>query len=317
MSNVRLQWNFIARFKGVSMATSPQLEKAIHIVRTCLERAQALGTIEGFRIAYEELASNFPLAADIKTERVGAGGVPTEWIAAPGVADDRVLLYLHGGGYTIGSMRTHREVISRLSRAAGVRALGLEYRLAPENPFPAAVEDSIAAYRWLLSNGVDPKKMVIGGDSCGGGHTVATIVALRYLGEPLPAAGVCISAWTDLTQTAESFTTKAAVDPFVQRELLEFMAQMYLGGRDRRTPLASPLYADLQGLPPLLIQVGSAETMLDDSTRLANRAKAAGGEVTLEVWDDMIHIWPVFAPILPEGQQAIERIGEFIREHTG
>jgi acetyl esterase/lipase len=298
------------------MATSPQLEKAIQIARTGVEKAQALGTIEGFRIAYEELASNFPLAADIMTERVGAGGVPAEWIAAPGVADDRVLLFLHGGGYIMGSMRTHREVISRLSRATGMRALGLEYRLAPENPFPAAVEDTIAAYRWLVFTGIAPQKIVIGGDSCGGGQTVATLVALRYLGEPLPAAGVCISAWTDLTQTAESFTTKAAVDPFVQRELLEFMANTYLGGRDRRTPLASPLYADLQGLPPLLLQVGSAETLLDDSTRLADRAKAAGVEATLEVWDDMIHIWPIFAAILPEGQQAIERIGAFIREHT-
>jgi epsilon-lactone hydrolase len=298
------------------MAVSRQLETVNQMWKSFAERAQALGTIEGFRLAYEELGAKFPMADDIQTERVGAGGRPAEWIIAPGAADDRVLLYLHGGGYVIGSMRTHRGMISRIARASGARALGLEYRLAPENPFPAAVEDSITAYRWLLSIGIAPKNIVIGGDSCGGGYAVSTLVALRYQGEPLPAAGVCISAWTDLTHTAESFTTKAAVDPVVQRELLEFMAKAYLGDRDRRTPLASPLYADLSGLPPLLIQVGSAETLLDDSTGLAERARAVGVDVTLEVWNDMPHVWHMFAPILPEGQRAIERIGEFIREHA-
>ena len=297
------------------MATSPQLDEVIGIVKPWVANAQTLGTIEALRVAYEELALNFQLAADIKTERVAIGELCAEWIAAPGVADDRVLLYLHGGGYIMGSMGSHREIISRLSRAAGVRALGLEFRLAPENPFPAAVDDAVAAYRGLLSTGVSPKKIVIGGDSAGGGLTVATLVALRDLGEPLPAAGVCISAWTDLTQTAESLATNAAADPFLQREALELMATMYLGEQDRRTPLASPMYADLHGLPPLLLQVGSCEILLDDSTKLAGRAKAAGVEATLEVWDDMIHVWPVFASILPEGQQAIEHAGVFIREH--
>jgi monoterpene epsilon-lactone hydrolase len=298
------------------MASSPQLEEVIRIVRTWVENAQTRGTIEGLRTAYEELASHFGLAADIETERVAVGDVAAEWIAAPGVADDRVLLFLHGGGYIMGSMGTHRDMISRLSRAARIRACGLEYRLAPENPFPAALEDAVTAYRWLVSNGVPSTKIVIGGDSSGGGLTVATLVALRYLGEPLPAAGVCISAWTDLTQTTESLTTKAAVDPFLQREVLELMAGLYLGARDRCTPLASPVYSDLQGLPPLLFLVGSSETLLDDSTRIADRANAAGVRATLEVWDDMIHDWPVFASTLPEGQQAIERIGVFIREHT-
>ena len=298
------------------MATSPQLEEVIRIIRAWVADAQSRGTIDGLRTAYEELASRFPFAEDIRTARVAAGDVAGEWVAAPGVADDRVLLFLHGGGYIMGSMATHRALISRLSRAAGVRALGLEYRLAPENPFPAALEDAVAAYRWLIASGVSPKRIVIGGDSGGGGLTVATLVALRYLGEPLPAAGFCISAWTDLTQTAESLGTNAAVDPFLQREALELMAGLYLGARDRCTPLASPLHADLRGLPPLLLMVGSSETLLDDSTRLADRANAAGVEATLEVWDDMIHCWPSFASMLPEGQQAIERMGEFIREHT-
>lgn len=298
------------------MAASPQLEEVVRMIRTWVANAQSRGTIEGLRLAYEELASNFPLAADVTTERVAVGEVAAEWIAAPGAVDDRVLLFLHGGGYIMGSMETHRDLISRLSRAAGVRALGLEFRLAPENPFPAALEDAIAAYRWLVANGVSPKRIVIGGDSSGGGLTVATLVTMRYLGEPLPAGGLCISAWTDLTLTAESITTKAAVDPFLQREALELMAGLYLGARDRCTPLASPLHSDLQGLPPLPLLVGSSETLLDDSTRLADRANAVGVEATVEVWDDMIHDWPVFAAMLPEGQRAIERAGLFIREQT-
>ena len=172
------------------------------------------------------------------------------------------------------------------------------------------------AFDWLLAEGYDPQKIALSGDYAGGGLVVALLVALRYLGEPMPAAGVCMSAWVDLEGTGESMTTKAEEDPIVQKEMLEFMAQLYLGDRDRKTPLASPLYADLRGLPPLLIQVGSAETLLDDSTRLAERAKAAGVEVDLQVWDDMIHVWHMFAAVLPEGQQAIEQIGEFIREKT-
>jgi len=299
------------------MAASQQLEAVIQAFRSFGESTQALTAIEDIRAAFEEMSSHFRPDADIKTERVGVGGVPAEWIAAPGASEDRVLFYLHGGGYVIGSMRTHREMLSRMSRVSGARVLGLEYRMAPENPFPIAVEDSVAGYRWLLSKGTDPKKIVIGGDSAGGGLTVAALVALRYLGEPMPAAGVCLSPWVDLEGTGESMTTKAEVDPIVQRDLLQFMTNMYMGNRDPRTPLASPLYADLHGLPPLLIQVGTSETLLDDSTRLAERAKAAGVDVTLEVWDDMIHVWQLFAPVLPEGQQAIERIGEFIREHTG
>ncbi|MEK7807049.1 MAG: alpha/beta hydrolase [Chloroflexota bacterium] len=299
------------------MAASAQLELVIQKFKTFGERGKALGTIDGFRLAFEEMMSQFNLDGDINCHRVGAGGVPAEWVAAPEAAEDRVLLYLHGGGYVIGSMRGYRVFLSRLSRTSGGRVLGLEYRLAPESPFPAAVEDAVAGYRWLLSQGVDHRRITIGGDSCGGGLTVATLVALRYLGEPMPAAGVCISPWVDLEGTGDSMGSKAALDPVVQREMLQFMSRLYLGDRDQNTPLASPLYADLRGLPPLLILVGTAETLLDDSTRLAGRAKAAGVAVELEVWDDMVHVWPIFAPILPEGQRAIERIGQFIRRHTG
>jgi epsilon-lactone hydrolase len=289
-------------------------------LETVIEMLQSMGqpaSIEEFRTGFENMASQLRVAEDIKCEPVEAGGVPAEWITAPGTADDRFLFYLHGGGYVIGSVNTHRDMISRLSRAAGARTLALNYRLAPENPFPAAVEDSAAAYRWLLANGANPARTVIAGDSAGGGLTLATLIALRDAGVPLPAAGVCLSPWVDLEGTGESMTTKAGVDPLVQREGLLSMAKLYVGDKDPRTPLAAPLHADLQGLPPLLIQVGSRETLLDDSNRITERAKAAGVNVSLEVWDGMIHVWQLFAPMLSEGQQAIERIGEFIRERTG
>jgi acetyl esterase/lipase len=294
---------------------SEQLRTLVEMLRS--RPALAELSIEEQRANFEEMASLFPVPPDVCREPVDAGGVSAEWITAPGATADRVVLYLHGGGYMLGSINTHREMVSRLSGAAGARALLIDYRLAPEHPHPAAVEDSTAAYRWLLRGGVDPARLVIAGESAGGGLTVATLVALRDAGEPLPAAGVCLSSWVDLECVGESMTTKADIDPLVQRETILEMAKAYLGGADPRTPLAAPLHADLTGLPPLLIQVGTAEALLDDSTRLAERARSAGVEVVLEPWDDMIHMWHWFAAMLPEGQQAIDRIGEFIRRHTG
>jgi len=273
-------------------------------------------TIEEERAGMENMTALFPLAEDVKYEAVDAGGVPAEWVTTPESVQERVIYYLHGGGYKIGSINTHRELVSRLSRAAKARALAIDYRLAPENPFPAAVEDSVIGYRWLLSTGVNPARVVIAGESAGGGLTVATLVVLRDAGEPLPAAGVCISPWVDMEAIGESMTTKAEVDPMVEREDLVDTAKAYLGDADPRTPLAAPIYADLKGLPPLLIQVGTAEVLLDDATRLAERAKSAGVDVVLEPWEDMIHMWHFF-PMLPEAQQANERIGEFVRKHTG
>jgi acetyl esterase/lipase len=298
------------------MAASPQLDTAMQMFRSLTEKFETLADVEDFRAAYEEFTSQFQPEEGTTYERVGAGGVPADWAVAPGAADDPVMIWLHGGGYMIGSMRTHRPTLSRLSKASGGRVLGLDYRLAPENPFPAAVQDTVAAYRWLLANGTDPKKIVIGGDSAGGGLTVAALVALRYTGEPMPAAGISHSGWTDLKHTGESITTKAEIDPILSREMLDLMAQTYVGGRDPGTPLASPFYADLHGLPPLLVQAGTAEILLDDAIRFTDKAKAAGVDVTLEIWDDMPHIWQVFAPILPEGQQAIDHMGEFVRKHT-
>ncbi len=294
---------------------SQQLQMILQMIKSRPDMQGA--SVEQRRAAFEAVTQFFPVPEDVQREPVDAGGVPGEWIAAPGADPKRVIYYLHGGAYIIGSINSHRELISRLSRAAGARALAIDYRLAPENPFPAAVEDATAAYRWLLSTGVDPAQTVIAGDSAGGGLTLAALVALRDAGEPLPAAAVCLSPWVDMEALGESMTTNAEVDPNFQREQLLEGAKAYLGGAHPRTPLAAPLHADLTGLPPLLIHVGSSEVLLDDSIRLAERAKAAGVDVNLQVWDEMIHVFQFMAAMLPEGQQAIDRIGEFIREHTG
>ncbi len=293
---------------------SRELTALIHLLtaRPMPENA----TVAERRQGFDMLAAKLPVAADVACEKVDAAGVPAEWVMAPGAETGRVLLYLHGGGYVLGSINTHRDLAGRLSRAAAARVLLIDYRLAPEHPYPAAVEDATAAYRWLLRHGATPASTVIAGDSAGGGLTVAALVALREAGEALPAAGVCISPWIDLEGIGASMTTRASVDPIVQRPSLVWFADLYLAGANPRTPLAAPLYADLHGLPPLFIHVGTAETLLDDATRLAERAKIAGTEVTLEVWEEMIHVWHLFATMLPEGQQAIARIGEYIRQRT-
>ena len=224
------------------------------------------------------------------------------------------MLYLHGGGYIMGSLNTHRDMMGRISRAAQTRVLGLDYRLAPEHPFPAAVDDTVAGYRFLLDQGLPSARLAIAGDSAGGALTLAALVAGRDAGFPMPAAAVCLSPFLDLEGTGESITTRADVDPIATPEVIDVWAKAYLAGADPRTPLANPLYADLAGLPPLLIQVGDHEVLLDDSTRLAERAQAAGVQVKLEIWPEMIHRWHSYAAVLPEGQQAIEDIGAFLRE---
>jgi epsilon-lactone hydrolase len=296
------------------MAKSPQLDRVISLIRA---RATApRKTLEEDRVSYETMLSSITLDDDISTERVGAGGVPAEWIAAPGVDQAAVMLYLHGGGYVLGSMRTHRVMLAHLARASGCKVLGLEYRLAPENPFPAPVDDTLAAYRWLLSQGYDHRKIVLAGDSAGGGLVVAAMVAMRYVGEPLPAAGICLSPWVDMEATGQSFVTNATSDPSVAKDRILRMAAVYLAGKSPQAPLASPIHADLHGLPPLLVQVGSIETLLDDAKALTARAQAAGVSVEYEVWEDMPHVWQHFAPILPEAQQAIARIGQFVRKYV-
>jgi acetyl esterase/lipase len=273
-------------------------------------------SVAEMRAGFEQMVGLFPLDADVKVEPVQARSVKAEWVTAPGADAGRAILYLHGGGYVIGSINTHRSLASRISRAAKARVLVIDYRLAPEHPFPAAVDDSVAAYRWMLSSGLKPARIGVAGDSAGGGLAVATLVAIKDAKLPLPAAAACLSPWIDLEGLGDSMKTKASVDPMVQKDGLVQMAQAYLAGANPRSPLAAPLYADLSGLPPMLIQVGTAETLLDDSTRLAERARKAGVKVALEPWENMVHVFQVFAPMLDEGQQAIDKIGDFIRANA-
>ena len=272
-------------------------------------------TIEEQRDNLELLASLVKIPEDVKFERIDVEGIPAEWINTPGGSEQQVILYLHGRYYVSGSCNTHRDLASRISRASKACVLLIEYRLAPEHPFPEGLEDSIKAYNWLISNkNFTPKNIIIAGDSAGGGLTLATLLKLREMKKDLPVAAVCLSPWTDLAITGDSIRTKAEIDSFLTPERTEYCAKLYLGEEDPQNTFASPLYADLQGLPPLLIQVGTSEILLDDSVRLANRAKEAGVDVKLEIWDDMIHVFQAFAAVAPEGQDGINKIGEFIQK---
>lgn len=294
---------------------NPQLQE----IRTMLAEnpvAPEGASIEEMRTGFDSMAASIPSLSGVRSEAVDAGGVPAQWFSAEDCDPSRVVLYFHGGGYVIGSIDSHRPLLERLCVATGGRVLALDYRLAPENPFPAAVEDAATAHRWLLGQGVEASRIAFAGDSAGGGLTIAALVKVRDSGDPLPACGVAISPWVDMECAGESMETRAAEDPMVQREAVQELAQVYLNGADPRSPLASPLHADLAGLPPVLIQVGTAETLHDDSTRLESKLKGAGGDATLEVWDEMIHVWHLFAPMLDKGQEAIDVMAEFIRKRT-
>jgi monoterpene epsilon-lactone hydrolase len=294
---------------------SEGMERVINLLKQFQEDTSEF-SVEAIREGLDQLGDMVKLPKDVKSENVNARGVPAVWISTPDVLNDQVLLYLHGGGYIAGSIKSHNNLAARLSRVSKARVLVIEYRLAPEHIFPAAIEDSTKAYRWLVSNeGILPKNIIIGGDSAGGGLTIATLVNLRDEGDKLPAAAVCLSPWTDLAITGNSIKTNADIDPFVPAEDVETMAKLYYGDEDPKNPLVSPLYANLQGLPPLLIQVGTAEVLLDDSVRVAERAKEAGVEVQLEIWQDMIHVFAAFAEWAPEGQEGIDQIGDFIQKH--
>ncbi len=256
---------------------------------------------------------NFGLASDVTVEPVSANGVRAEWTATPRADASRAILYLHGGGYVIGSLDSHRHVVSEAGRAAGCRTLAIDYRMAPEHPFPAAVEDSIAAYRFLLDSGIAAKNIAIAGDSAGGGLVVGAILAIRDAGLALPGCAWCISPWGDMEALGQSFTDRAATDPTVQAPTIRFMAETYLAGADPRHPHAAPHYGDLRGLPPMLIQVGACETLLDDSIQLARAAGIADVIVNLQIWPEMIHVWHLYHPVLAAGKRAIASGGSFVR----
>jgi len=261
----------------------------------------------------DAIDSSAPLARDINLEPIDANGVPAEWSLVPGSDASRVLLFLHGGGYCSGSIVSHRGMVTEAGRAAGVRTLAVAYRLAPEHPFPAALEDARAAYGFLLDQGIAPSKVAIGGDSAGGGLTLALMTVLRDAGQPLPRCAWLVSPWVDLQMTGASLAEKAQVDPLISKPYLEELASAYLAGTDAANLLASPLQAELAGLPPLLVQVGSAETLLDDAVRITRRAGAADVQIKLEIWPHMIHVWHLWAAQLEEGRRAIASAGAFIR----
>jgi len=271
-------------------------------------------SVEERRAEYERIGSRLAPPPGVAFEPVDAGGVPAEWARPESGESDAAVLYMHGGGYAIGSIGSHRALCARLALASGMPVLSIDYRLAPEHRFPAAVDDALASYRWLLARCGDPGRIVLAGDSAGGGLVLATLLAAREAGLPQPAAAVCLSPLTDMAKEGASMRTHAHLDPIVDPAGSAENAQRYLGpDGDPRHPLASPLYGDLRGLPPLLVMVGTWEVLLDDSTRLAERARAAGVDVDLQVWEEMIHVWPFFASFFPEGQQAIDLAGDFIR----
>jgi monoterpene epsilon-lactone hydrolase len=254
------------------------------------------------------------MPARVSVERLAIGGMYAERLVPVGAGADAAILYLHGGGYVMGSCDASRALAARIASAAGAPALLVNYRLAPEDPFPAALEDARAAFGWLLSQGVKPGRIALAGDSSGGGLAVSLAVDLRDASGPLPEAIVCLSPWTDLTVSGESIRTRARADPLITPEACVRNAGRYAGHHDPASPLISPIFADLTGLPPLLILVGEHEILCSDAERLAEEARRVGVQVTLEVWPGMWHLWPAFAGLIPEAGIAIDQIGDFLRQ---
>jgi len=288
---------------------SPEHEALVSMVQ-----ATPAGTpsLEESRAGFEAMLSMTPLPADLNVEELMIEHMRADWVSVPESKANRTVLYLHGGGYMIGSNVGYREFASRMARALQARVLVINYRLAPENPFPAAVDDAVMAYNWLIDQGVDTNQLVVAGDSAGGGLTLATLVALRDAGVPLPACATCFSPWVDLEATGNSAKPGVVDDPIINLDGLRGMTEAY-APNDKRNPLAAPLYADLTGLPPLLVFVGTREVLLDDATRIVDNARAAGVNTTLHIGEGLVHVWQVFA--LPESQQSLEQMSEFVTQH--
>ena len=270
-------------------------------------------TIDQLRKETGTAGALIPLPDNTKFKRILAGNVYAEWITCGDVDIDKIFMFIHGGGYYRGSIDATRATVARISAEAKVRCLSIEYRLAPEHPFPAAVDDTYTAYNWLLKEGINPKNIIVSGQSAGGGLCLALLLKIKENNGFQPKGAVAISPWTDLSQSGKTMITNANIDPVISKQYLDRMANLYLSKTPNISPLASPLYGDLSGLPPLLVQVGSAETMLDDSKRFVERAKEAKVDVQIEVWEDMFHGWHGSAHILKEAEEAIKSIGLFCR----
>lgn len=271
-------------------------------------------SIEDLRAEHQLAGTAIPLPDGTVCEAVDAGGVPAEWVSLGSPREENVFLFIHGGAYYRGSAAATRATAARISAAAGMRCLSINYRLAPEHVFPAAIDDTFTSYKWLLEQGVTHDKIVVGGISAGGGLALALLLKLKETRELQPAGAVPMSAWTDLTQSGDSMHANASSDPFICKAYLDRMARQYLDGVEAKTALASPLFGELSGLPPMLIQVGTAESMFDDSQRFADRARDAGVEIEFEPWDDMFHGWHGSAHVLEDAQKAIDSIGRFCRK---
>ncbi|MHC2257217.1 monoterpene epsilon-lactone hydrolase [Bradyrhizobium embrapense] len=293
---------------------------AIDPVERAIERLRAIYRSWTRDTTVAQMRSDWDAAFDgcsvpVMCQPVSAGGVDGEWLVPSGAPHDKAILYFHGGGFRIGSVASHRDLAARIADASGCRVLSINYRLAPEHRFPAALDDVLAAYHYLRRQGLRPADIVFAGDSAGGNLVLATMLAARDRRLPLPAAGALMSPWTDLTASGASYESRAEADPIHQRAMILALARNYLGkDGDPRNPLASPLYADLTRLPPLLVQVGDRETVRDDSVDLAARARAAGCEVELQVWDGMIHVFQMF-PEIPHAREAIASLAAFLRSH--
>lgn len=268
------------------------------------------GTITEQRTRQEKSVRFFRLPKQIKTEAITEFGIPSEWITPPN-AGPGVILYLHGGAYALGSINSHRELIARLVVNTSCKALAVNYRLAPEHPYPAALEDAIRAYSWLISSGIEPSRICIAGDSAGGGLAISMLLSLREKGMLLPAGVFCLSPWLDLTLSGDSVTKNRHNDPILSATILEKYVNYYIGTHNANDPLISPLFGDLSGLPPIHIQSGRNEILLDDSIRFYEKAQQAGVDVTLKIWDDMFHVFQLFS-FLPETQESMKQVSEFV-----
>jgi epsilon-lactone hydrolase len=291
-------------------------QSEIDNIRTLLRsKPRPVGWAER-RERLDALGSVWPIADDVKLESVDVSGLRGEWSIVSGSDPSRILLFFHGGGYCSGSIVSHRRMVTEVGRAAGMRTLALAYRLAPEHPFPAAYDDALTACHFLQNEGIPAGRIAVGGDSAGAGLAIALISRLGDARKELPACAWLVSPWTDLTISGSTLTTKDAVDPIIHKEYLNELADAYLSdGMDRKDPRISPLYADLRNFPPILIQVGSAETLLDDATRFAAAAGAADVSVTMEIWPHMIHAWHLWNAHLESGRRALISAGAFIRDH--
>lgn len=295
----------IFRRKMLQMLIKYLLAPKFHRQKTITEKRNTL----------EKLTKLAVVPKNTKIEKIQINGISAEWVSGKNVPADKIILYLHGGGYNTCSANTHRELSAHISIESCAKVLLLNYRLAPENPFPAALKDTISAYRWLIHNGYSNDNIALAGDSAGGGLCLAASISLRDQGEPAPSSIACISPWTDLKMSGGSINTHARIDPMLNHDVLQVMASSYIGNNDPRSPLISPVYANLKGLSPLLCQVGSAEILLDDSIRIIERAKNAGVDATLQIYDQMWHVWHLAVRLLPEAQKAVRDFGSFIKNH--